>query len=352
MRFFSLFIIVFILVSVPTFVTGQEIFKEANDRFTTATLTDKIDIGSKKHLLIRSAASMHGYISITTDNSSEVRIEYKKKAKTTIRSRAFDYVDLIDATLERAPDGARLELKAPNPAPWSENDDAGFIEIEVIVPEHITIDIDAEAYDVDATGPLSGIRIEKSYGRIDISDVDGPVEVSTSNRRVSVEKVTGTVDITTENSSIEARDIKSMGGTSHFENESGDILIDGFIGNLNVRNSFGRIEIERFEAHGETNLIRGSSEPITIELLNVDDVQLAVSNHYEDIDISVPNKIEASFSLSIEEDGKIEVMNFPFTADLVRKDRLNLTAGDGSSLIRASVRGKGNIYLRGLDNGE
>lgn len=352
MRRILVFVFAFWLLSSAVEVPAQEIFKEASDRFSTATLTGSIDIGAKKHLQIKSATTMHGYISISTDKTTEIRIEYKKKAKTTIRSRAFDYVDRIDAVLERMPDGARLELKAPNPAPWSETDDAGFIEIEVIVPEHISIDIDAAKYDVDAVGPFSGITIEKSYGRIDISDVDGPVEAATTNRRVSVERINGTVDITTQNSTIEAREIECLSGTSHFKNENGDIVIDGFIGNLFVRNSFGRIEIGQFEAQGTTNIIRGSSEPITIELVNLDDVQLAVSNRYEDIEISVPDEVKTTFSLSVEEDGKIEVMNLPFTANQIQKNYLYLIAGDESSQIKASIRGKGNIFVRGTDNGE
>jgi hypothetical protein len=54
----------------------------------------------------------------------------------------------------------------------------------------------------------------------------------------------------------------------------------------------------------------------------------------------------------VDEEGRIEVKNFVFTADLVQYDRLNLVAGDGEALVSASARDEGNIFVRASGNGD
>jgi len=75
--------------------------------------------------------------------------------------------------------------------------------------------------------------------------------------------------------------------------------------------------------------------------------QLVVSNRNEDIDITVPADISAFFSLNVGENGVIEATNFPFTTDLVQRNRINLISGDGTVDVSGSIRGEGNIYIRG-----
>jgi hypothetical protein len=75
--------------------------------------------------------------------------------------------------------------------------------------------------------------------------------------------------------------------------------------------------------------------------------QLVVSNRQEDIEITVPDTLSAFYTLSVDDDGIIEATNFPFTPDLVERNRLNLQSGDGRVDILGSVKGKGNIYIRG-----
>jgi len=49
--------------------------------------------------------------------------------------------------------------------------------------------------------------------------------------------------------------------------------------------------------------------------------------------------------LTVDQEGRIEAVNFPFTTELVEPNRLNLVVGGGKGLVNGSIRGKGNIYV-------
>jgi hypothetical protein len=155
------------------------------------------------------------------------------------------------------------------------------------------------------------------------------------------------VSAATTNSSLMAENITSVKDQARFRNDGGDIEITGLVGTLDIKNSYGRITVENFESRGRSSYIRGASGPISIELVSMTEGQLVVSNRQEDVEITVPDTLSAFYTLSVDDDGIIEASNFPFTPDLVERNRLNLQSGDGRVDILGSVKGKGNIYVRG-----
>ena len=87
----------------------------------------------------------------------------------------------------------------------------------------------------------------------------------------------------------------------------------------------------------------GSSTPA----IEIHDLTVAYRTHpvLWDIDLRLPAEFSAVLALAVDEGGKIEAENFPFTTELVESDRLDLLVGDGDGLISGAVRGKGNIYV-------
>ena len=73
---------------------------------------------------------------------------------------------------------------------------------------------------------------------------------------------------------------------------------------------------------------------------------------FEDIDLMIPASCDATLALAVDQEGKIEVSDLEFKPQMVQPNRLNLVAGNGSGLIRATVQGDGTIHLRGHDQGE
>jgi len=337
-----------LMLAVGGTAVGQEVHEESRGLFGTRQLQATVPMGREATLEIRAASTLRGVVEISVGDSDNVHLAYYKRAKTTSRSRAVDYIDLISVQLEQTPVAARLEMRAPNPAPW-EADEAGLVHVVLTIPRNVAVNVDAAYFDISAVGPFSEFIDNSSLGRIDVSDVSGRVDIATANQKVSLAHLTGDVSATTSNASLLARDINCSDAQGSFRNEGGDIIIDGLIGELNVRTSYGRIDIDDLTPAGTKNYIRGSSGPILVNLTRLTDGQLILANRYDDIEIVVPTDISAVMALSVDEEGKIEANNFNFKTELVQTNRLNLVAGDGGGLISGSIRGKGNIYVRGSD---
>ena len=346
-----------ILITITIILTGlfifsvgytQEIKKNAEGIFTTDRLVDSIKIGKQNDIIIKSASTLKGKIVITTSPDPMVKVSYFKKSKARSRSLATDHIDLIVVNLDRSPKGVQIQLRSPNPVPWND-EEAAMLEIDIIVPDSAGIDIEATYFDVIGVGPFTRVNIPSSLGRLTISKVTNELELATSNRRILIKDIYGKISVSTTNSTLEATNIRSLKNTAAFQNRDGDIRIKGFAGQINVRNSYGRINLTDFQPIGNRNVIRGKSAPVTIDIIKMIEEQIIISNHYEDIDITVPSDLSSIFSLATSNEGKIEVNGLQFQADLIQESRMSLVTGDGNNTINCTVQGGGNIYIRGIE---
>lgn len=331
---------------------AQDIFQAENGVFSTSDLKLSTSVDARRKILIRATSNLRGRLSIKTADKAQASVIYAKQAKTDSRTRAFDYIDLMSVSLDRFPEYIRLDLRAPNPAPWSADRESGSIEAQLTIPAGCDVEIEALYFDVYAEGPFAALINRSSLGRLEITDVTKSLEITTSNRRVNLTKISGDISVTTSNATLYANQVTSPTRAARFRNDGGDIKIENLTGQVNVKNSYGRIDILGFLAFGEGNFIRGASGPIAIELQSLEKGQLVVSNRYEDIEIMMPSDISAFFSLAVDDDGIIDASNFTFTPTLVKPNRLAFSAGTGEVDVSASIRGKGNILITGIERDE
>ncbi len=330
---------------------SQEVFEESRNVYTTRELDKSLSMAKGNKVVIRSAATLEGSLAVVTGESNDVAIAYFKKANTDSRSKARDYIDLIAVQLSQAPEGIRVDLRAPNPAPW-EDDESGFVEARLTVPKESLVEIKAQYFDVSVTGPVKSVTAPSSMGKFILRNVTHAVDIKTVNQRVLLENISGEINVSTSNALLAAKDITATAKQATFRNDGGDIEITGCTGELNITNSYGRIKVRKFTPTPVRSIIRNFSGPIELSLTSLEKGQLIVNNRYEDIEINIPPTISARLSLAVEEGGKINVGSFPFQTDLVQPNRLNLVAGEGVALISAAIRGKGNIYIRAEEEGE
>ncbi len=326
----------------------QQILEKEKGLYTTPDQKASVAMGAQGSILIKSAVSLSGTLEIRAADTKTVSVTYTKQARADSRSKGVDYIDLISVALDEVAGQVKLELRAPNPGPWNKETEAGIVGAVVTVPTLSRIEVDATQFDVTVVGPLKGLVVRPSFGKMDISKITEKLDVSTANRRVALDDIAGDITVSTTNASIMASSIVSGSGPARFRNDGGDIKIDGCTGIINVKSSYGRVDILNFEPRGEASFVRGNSGPISIDIKQMGKARLVVSNQLEDIEIMVPDTVSAAFSLAVDGDGDIEATNFPFKTDLVERDRLNLHARKGDAEISSSVRGKGNIYIRGV----
>lgn len=328
---------------------AQEIIQRKPGLFVTSQIVKELPRLPQNRLTIQSASSLSGILTIEVSDNPGLKVTYIKKARTAQRSRAFDYIDLISVNLSEAGDRAKMIIRAPNPGPWETWSESGLVDAVITVPKGCFVLIEAAAFDVKATGPLSGLVIPSSLGRITVSNISGLLQVKTANQKISLENISGEISAVTSNSQLFARSIKAPEKTARFRNSQGEIKIIDFEGSLKVRNKLGRIEILRLIPTGEGNFISGSSAPISVDILTMRYGQIVINNRDEDIEISVPDNLSAFYFFTVGDNGSIDATSLPVRTELVRSGRLNLVSGEGGVNISGSIRGEGNIYLRGKE---
>lgn len=329
-----------------TIAHSQQVTEIEPGLYSTGELKATAKMSAVKKLLIRSAVSLSGTLMIGTAEGATVSLGYRIQARTDSKKKGFDYIDLVSVNMASVADEVRIEMRAPNPAPWEESSDAGMVQATLMLPSGCALEIEATSFDVTANGPFKEIVIPSSLGRLEISDVTGRLDVSTANQRVSLDNISGDISASTTNAKLTARSLRCGGKAAKLRNESGDIKVDDAKGELNIRNSYGRTEIGKFTPTGGGSFIRSSSGPVLIDIASMTDGRVVVTNEYEDIELRVPPNLSAALALTVDDDGTIDASQIQFAADLVEHNHLNLRMGQGLGSISASVRGKGNILVR------
>ncbi len=340
--------IVLLLLLLSSSVFSQEVTRVEAGLFSTDQIGRKKSADGAKRAIIRSAVNLSGKLRVTVSEDETASIIFRKQAKTDNRSRAIDYIDLISVELTVINEEIRVDLHAPNPAPWAKRAESGMITAQLKLPAGMELEIDAMYFDIVAEGPFESVSIPSSLGKLSISSVTKNLDIQTANRRIVLDNISGMISATTSNSTIVARYLSCTDGQSRIRNDGGDIDIRKVSGSVNIRNRFGRINLVDFEPTGSGSIIRGSSAPIILDVRSMSEGQLVVINRHEDIEISIPDTLSAFLSLAVDDDGEISASGFPFATDLVQDNRLNLMVGEGAVDISGSIRGKGNIYVRGI----
>ncbi|PWB68598.1 hypothetical protein C3F09_11315 [candidate division GN15 bacterium] len=335
------------LMSVGLAVRSQQVTEIEPGLFSTSELKASARITTQKRILIRSAESLSGSLRIDTAKGATASLTYRIQARSDDKKKGIDYIDLISVTVISVVDEIRIEMRAPNPAPWEADVEEGLVLANLTLPPGSALDIEAVAFDVTAKGPFRELVIPSSMGRLEISHVTDKLDVNTANQRVLLQNISGDISASTTNANLSARGLDCREQPAKLRNESGDIKIDSVRGELSVRNRYGRTEINGFTPTGTGSFVRSSSGPVLVEIAAMTDGRLVIVNEYEDIELRLPNNLSAALALTVDDDGTIDVSQARFMADVVEHNHLNLRLGQGTGSISASIRGKGNILVHG-----
>jgi len=343
---------ILLLLLICSAVTAQEIIQENKELFKTREIKKSIPLSPESKVIIQAAIGLSGSIRIETTEENIAEIKYIKRAKHKSKSKAIDFIDIISVDFEATHKGLRVDLKAPNPTPWSGTNYMGSVEVVLILPEFCSVEFEAQAFEIDAEGPFESFILPASYKKIYVENVTKQVDISVTNSKVTARNISGEIFISTTHALLIVDKVFAPHNKIEIRNERGDIKITDVVGELSVKNSYGRIDIRKYSPMGGYNSIRSSNGPITIAIEDFATTKMLVTNSYEDIEILIPNDISSQISLAVEEGSKIEVVDIVTKPDFIQKNRLTLQAGSGKATINSSVRGHGNIYLRGFSKGE
>lgn len=142
-----------------------------------------------------------------------------------------EHVDQLDLRVERARSGAlTLITEYPEQRSWSGGDNTARIDLTVLVPLGMAVDIDDSSGDISVSG-VGDLRVDDSSGSIRAFLVSGSVEIDDSSGDVEVEDVSGDVFIDDGSGSL---DVRGVQGSVMLRDGSGDIDVRTVAGDLRV----------------------------------------------------------------------------------------------------------------------
>lgn len=337
-------VVVVLWTGCPLNVTAGPVEEREPGLFAAADTTIIRSFSGARRMSIRSAQALQGTLSIEADSGTEIRFTYHLQANTRSRGSAISYLDVISVVCTQVGDEIRLEFRCPNPPPWDSRQESAGLSGRLTVPLNSSLEIAAPYFHVDADGPFAEVIVPSSLGRQSIRHVTGRVEVTTNNQKIELRDISGVVRASTSNATMRIERLRCEESGATLRNDGGDILLTDVDGSLNIRNRFGRIDVARMIASGNS-FIRGNAGPVRIELLRAVSGQLVLDNELDDIELQVPPDLSAYLSLSVDSEGSIDVRGLSLTPELVQRNRLNLTVGEGAFTISASIDGRGTIMI-------
>ena len=337
-------LLIFILAHI---VGAEEIKKIGKNRFGTDAIELTSSVASDKIVSITSAENLSGKLAILATESNQAIFLIRKTLKTANKSDAIEYAKVINIVLEETSKGLNILLQAPNPAPWSGTDNSGIVEGELQIPKGSKIIIDAQYFDLNLIGPFEAVENKSSFGRVEVNNITELLYVATSNQDIIATNITGEINLATSHADIEVTDITTSGKLAYIRNENGSIKGENLSGFFDIKNSFGRIKLTNLKLVSDRSRISGSYSPINLRINGINNGGLTVRNTNEDVKVFVPEELAAEFSLRVDNNGEIDVEGLAINPTLVENNRLDFETGSGGPRIRMSIRGDGNISIRG-----
>jgi len=335
---------IFVLAQI---VGADEVKKTGKDRYETGIIELTSPVASDKIVSISSAVNLSGRLAITTTDADQAVFVYSKLLKVSSESEAVDYAGMINVVLEKTSTGVNLLLQAPNPAPWSGTDNSGIVAGELQIPKDSRIEIDARYFDLEITGPFRAVESKSSFGQTKVANITEFLYLATSNRDIIVNNISGEINLTTSHADIEMNNLVTAGQPAFIRNENGSITGENLSGVFDIKNSYGRIRLSDLSLVSERSRISGSYSPINLRIIRINNAGLTVRNTNEDIKLFVPESLAAEFSLRVDTNGEIDVEGLEIRPTLAENSRLDFESGAGGPRVRMSIRGDGNISVRG-----
>ena len=330
-----------------SFVFAENLVKQGRGRYATRKIKLETELSDSQKIKINSVESVGGKLYIVAAKKEQAQIEFRKLFKTDDEEKANEYTEIVQVVFKETSSGLELLIQAPNPSPWSGSDKSVSIEGELNLPEGSMVVIDAMYFDIIVDGPFRSVKNVNSFGRLDVKHITEKTVLSTSHGNISVKDLSGDISIETENADIRAYQVAASDKPAQFINKNGDVILNGCMGGLSIKNSYGKVRAEDISTSGQKISIDCDYTPVFLALDELDSAVVSITNVNEDISIDFSGKLSAVVDLQVDADSEIHVEGMPIKPDDVEPRRIEFETGSGDNRISAKIKGIGDITFQG-----
>ena len=335
------FIPILILLSIHSLSTVTI----ASDEYTRTAKANTS--GEVTEFRLTGPSNLGGSLTLQVGEEDQCSVDLECWARARNRKMAKEFTELVEMFLETENGVVTLRLTTPRKAPWEGTDYAIKANLDVYVPPDIAADIRTKYFEMEISGPFTRVGIRNSYGEVRLVDVSEETTIDGSYTKVEAENIRGELDIETTYNSIRVEDVDTEGGEALLKTTYGEIEVVSLVGTLDVSTEYDPIHCSGLSLLGGESHIRTVYSKIELEIDQMEDCGLSVSNSYGNIDLTVPEDLSAHLKLSVGRGGTINARGILIKPLVLDKTRLEGICGDGDSKIGVQVNGIGKILLEG-----
>ena len=317
----------------------------ASDEYTRTAKANTS--GEVTEFRLTGPSNLGGSLSLQVGEEDQCSVDLECWARARNRKMAKEFTDLVEMHLETEDGVVTLSLTTPRKAPWEGTDYAIRANLEVYVPPEIAVEIRTKYFDMDISGPFRRVAVKNSYGEVQVVDVSEETTIDGSYTKVDVESIQGDLDIETTYNPIRAEDVDTEGGEAYLKTTYGEIEVVNLMGTLDASTEYDQIRCAGLILSGGESQISTVYSKIELEIEQMEDCGLSVSNSYGNIDLTVPEHLSAHLRFSVGRGGTINTRGILIKPLVLDKTRLEGICGEGDSKIGLQIDGIGKILLEG-----
>jgi hypothetical protein len=327
-------------------LNAENFERDMDDSFISDPAEIFQEIATGQTLRINSATSLSGQM-IVTSGGNRCDLKYRKRFKSANRQEALDFGQLITVEMEKTLDGVSLSFRAPTNAPWSNTGGSGRLEVEIVLPDSCSLEINTAYFDIDAYGPFANLTVSESLSRVFAQDVYNSTDIKVTSRPLILKNIHGNLFISNEYGEIKIENVDTGEQQGTIRNDHAEINITNFRGSIDLGNSYERITARNIFLTGTRNRIKNFSGPITLEFDSLTAGRLRINNNYGRTMAKFLGPVDARFICKNGYHSKIIADSLIMKPTIIEEGRLEFSSGSGEAEVRIYTRGEGDILIEG-----
>lgn len=198
-----------------------------------------------------------GGIEITTGETSEVKVEVKRKITGVSSTKAQETLAAHEVTFDQ--DGDRVEVHAHFQKDFLQNFNKAAqkmqVRYEVLVPSKFNLDLRTAAGEISSSDIEGSVKARTAGGSLKFSAINGPFEGNTSAGSITLQAASGVVAVKTSGGSIS---LGTLASDATAETSAGSISVKKANGKLTATTHGGSIDLGEVEGPARVETSAGS----------------------------------------------------------------------------------------------
>ena len=202
----------------------------------------------EQHYIVDSEGSLTlraeiGSIQVDSWTNDEMKIHIEKRLNTRREDRARSAFDEVDVILARQDNDVHIRVVDKKKSIFLRN--RVSVEMTVRVPESYTLDLST----VDGS-----IEIENTQGAVTVRAVDGDIEIESTNGHVKASTTDGDIEIADVTGSVTVR---AVDGDIEIESTNGHVKASTTDGDIEIRNTRGTVTANAVDGNIDIGHVTG-----------------------------------------------------------------------------------------------